>query len=183
MKRILHFSYPLSNYITTLIFVLFAALFFDFSVDKNSLEYASKWKDYKSKEGKVSIQFPAEYTESDASEEERISKTVTCTMKDKTYMLNFTVHSTKIQNVKEALALSLATFSKELKADVKSEGEFNVKKNKGIDCVMYLPEFGMYGFYRVLVVEKYHYQILILSANEKKDADDDKFFKSFKLMK
>ena len=141
---------------------------------------------YESSEFKVSIQFPGDYEENikeKTGDDDKITRTlrVTCKYSGNSYTLNVTKHPITFTDTKSLAQTSLTSFTNALNGELISQETYTQKGNDGLDATIYLSESDRYVHYRVILIDRFQYQLVIIDKKSSLSDDADDFMSSFKM--
>ncbi len=146
--------------------------------------HAQKSFNYSSDEGKFSIKFPGEYTETVVEKETAKTVKNQCEKDGINYLASYTLHYLEITDHLDMAEVSLESFTEAVQGIIITRTEWKVKKHEGLRALIDLPDNGKKLEYRVILVGNIQYQLIAFAANDIFNEDDiNSYFKSFKLMK
>ncbi len=141
---------------------------------------------FTSYEFKISVIFPSEFEE-EIKEKTADNGDITRTLKlkckkgENTYMLNVTKHPFNMTDAKGLAETSLEAFARGVKGDIRKQEIFTQKGHEGIDAKLYLSEQNKYVYYRIILVGRLQYQMVIMENNSTLSGNANDFLISFKL--
>lgn len=139
---------------------------------------------YTSKEGKLSISFPAAYESQDMSTDEYASIQTKAKLEEQLFFVTYNIHKSKLSDPESLAETSLNSFNQAMNGTITSQKTWSVKKNNGLKARIDIPGLDLVADYGVVIVGQIQYQVAVVSATgEWNQAYSDAFFKSFKLMK
>lgn len=143
-----------------------------------------EWYTYKSKKGKVAIDFPGKYTVEESFDDVGGSYNVKLQVDNELYMLNYLIYGNyKVVRRADPLALakeSLYAFAKAMDTEVNKEFEVTYKKHQGMGAEMVM-DSGLFVHYKCYVVGHTKYQMVAIVENPTASPERVKrFFDSFK---
>ena len=168
----------MKNYFLTLFLAGLSLLSFTYNPTAKGFKFTSE-------EGKFSIVFPSSF-QSETITQENNTKTVkiSAEAKNQNYMATYTIHQMEMNNPGSLAQTSLDAFVEAAKGTVQNQSEWKIKNNPGIKSIILLDGQDAKIEYRVIIVGKIQYQVIIVSPNKLWDQKAaDVFYKSFSLMK
>jgi len=139
---------------------------------------------YQSKEGKLSVVFPGDFTTERTKGNYHVTVKTTCMYNNQTYFVSYTIHSLELTDPLDLAEASYDSFITAVKGVMISKTEWKVKELEGIQAMIDLPESGSKLDYRVIIVGNIQYQLIALAANiDYNEKGAGSFFKSFKIEK
>ena len=151
----------------------------------SSLLQAQKSFKYSSEEGKLSLKFPAEYTETESENEISKDLKIQCNKDSISYFASYSLHKTEMdEDPIEMAEASLESFVDGVKGVEITRVAWNVKKHEGLKAKIEIPANESIVDYRVILVGNTQYQLLVVTPKDECDNKNVRsFFKSFKLKK
>lgn len=131
---------------------------------------------------KFSIKFPANYKLSESSTENNLKTELYRAIKGKeVYMLKYEEHknpaiSSYNENYMEA---SLESFITGIGASLIKKEEIKQNKNKGTEAFLSLDGKNLNVFFRVFIINKVQFQLVVITKESKKTDEIKSFFNSF----
>lgn len=181
MKRILHAALPVKFLIFLFAVIPVFAWAAPLPFSKRPTEF------FESSEFKVSMSFPCIYENTvtektnDANEVTRTLK-VKCKSGDNTYILNVSKHPMSLTDPKGLAETSVNSFVKAVNGELKSRELYTQKGNEGLDALIYMPAQSKYVHYRVILLNRLQYQVIVINNSESLSAADRDFLQSFKML-
>lgn len=133
----------------------------------------------------VAANFPVKYEEEITSQETDNGRVfilkVSCTLNTDLYMLSVTKHPELLTEPLKLAEMSLHSFVKALNGEIKSQYSFYYDRFEGKEATIFMTEKNTYAHYRVLMVGKLQYQVIVVDGNEKLSTNVTDFFDSFKI--
>lgn len=137
---------------------------------------------YVSEDKKLSMVFPAEFTQSVEKNESSTTIKVTSTKDNISYFIGWTKHETPLEDPKLLTEVSLEAFSESIGGKAVNKEKFTYKKDEGISSKIFIEDKGVCLYY-VIIIGQNQFQLIAISLEDKFGKDTDNFFKSFKYKK
>jgi len=142
-----------------------------------------KWYTYLSEEGKVRINFPAEYAEEVKANNPNAPRKISARYNNVDYILSYTIHETPIVMHSEMAKVSVESFVEALGGELVMNKAYTYKGNTGQSALIMLKNGQLTVNYRVILVGQIQYQVIVVSPTASQDIKTlNKFLKSFKLI-
>jgi hypothetical protein len=143
-----------------------------------------KGNHYKSSEGKLSVDFPAEFTTDREQGDNFENIKTTCIINGQTYLAVYTLHEVEMTNPEELAQVSYDSFLSAVEGKMITKNEWVVDDNVGIKAIIDMVGKDMHLEYRVILRGNIQYQFLVMANSSDYDgiAAND-FFKSIKFSK
>ncbi|MCD4792605.1 MAG: hypothetical protein K8R54_05180 [Bacteroidales bacterium] len=128
------------------------------------------------------IKFPGKYKLEESKEEKGLkTEMFRSEIGNEVYMLKYTEHSNPaVASANEHyMDASLESFITGIKASLIKKSDFKFNKSKGLEAYLSLDNKNMNVFYRVLIIKKVQYQLIVITKAEEKNTVINNFFKSF----
>ena len=139
-----------------------------------------------SQEYKVSINFPGAYEESvtEQKPDSKAGKTlkVNATVNDDVYFLGMTLHKVEMTGHVEMADVSLTSFAKAVNGEITDQKAFIYGTHEGKEATIYMAAQQKYVHYRVILVDNFQYQVLVVNNDKTLNSAALAFFNSFTLM-
>jgi hypothetical protein len=129
-----------------------------------------------------SIVFPAEYSKVESSENEGLkNEHYRAEYNQDVYLFKFAEHkSPKVSGENTGyMQASLESFLTAVEGRLIKKNMFTFGESNGLDAFLTLEKKNMNVFYRVLIVDKVQYQIIVITKDEGKSRAVNNFFNSF----
>ncbi len=140
----------------------------------------SNWKKYKFKKAHFSINFPTKPKQNVKKGKKKTLYKIKA--KDGIYHYSVTASDLRkrIDQISSLKKTSVDTFVKGVKGTIDEQKTFKIGKHEGIELKVSTPKGGKIN-YRVICIGNFHYQIIVVTAQEYANAEDvATFFNSFK---
>ncbi|MGW8123793.1 hypothetical protein ACV07N_14140 [Roseivirga echinicomitans] len=135
---------------------------------------------YMTEDGKISITMPSEYTVSES--EDGLVKTtkVSSVIGEVTYFFGWTLHEGTVSDRMMLAEVSLESFVESAEAEILEQRVYKYGKNKGIDATVTLMDGAVNCFYRVIIIDNYQFQMVVVTEEAELNKAEKKFLNSFK---
>ncbi len=136
----------------------------------------------KSDKPKFSIEFPAKYKLEESKTDNGLkTEFYRCEKNGNIFMFKYTEHENPAVSPdnKTYTEASLQSFIDGIKAELISKYYYKIKKQKGLEAFLKIPDKNLHVFYRITIVKHVQYQIIVITKSDKKTDDISSFFNSF----
>ena len=139
---------------------------------------------YTSEEGRITVDFPAEFKTSEKVEEDYRSVQAQAISGDMVFFVDYTVHQENLSNSQPLIEISVNAFMKKMAATPQKKKTWKVNGVKGSKSFFESEEKKLVGEYRVVIIGQIQYQVAAVGPTDSWDAKKaKKFLKSFKIDK
>jgi hypothetical protein len=96
-------------------------------------------------------------------------------------MLKFSEHKSPAVSGDNRMFMdaSLDSFVTGIRGSLMQKNEFKYMQTNGLEAFISLDEKNRFVYYRVLIIDRVQYQIIVITKTKDKSQDTDQFFKSF----
>ena len=150
------------------------------SESENHLYSIGDELEYLAQNGKFGITMPGEYTVSKVVGESTNTIKVTSTIGEETYLFSWTLHTELLGDHKGLADVSLESFNEQVQGDILNQDIYKYKSNEGKKATISLMEGQAICFYRVILMEQYQFQMVVVTGDTELDEAGEKFLDSFK---
>ena len=134
---------------------------------------------YVSENGKMSANMPGEYEVTmDDSESTTIAK-ISTSVDDVNFMFSWTLHKNPLEDHEGLARVSLDSFQETIGAEILKEELYKYGKNKGLNAILKLEDVAFIR-YKVILIDQYQFQLVVVGPEDNFEKMAKKFFKSFK---
>jgi hypothetical protein len=127
------------------------------------------------------IKFPNQYSLKESNEDKGLkSERYESEFKGDIYMLKYSEHKNPAVSGDNRVYMdaSLDSFITGIKGTLIQKNEFKYLKTNGLEAFLSIDGKNLYVFYRVLIVDRVQYQIIVITKSKEKTKETDQFFKS-----
>lgn len=150
----------------------------------SSLSGFSKGFKYTSVEGKMSINFPAEFKEETSSSENSKTVKISAVAADMNFYVSFDIHTTPLTDHENLANVGMAAFNDALGGKIEEQALWMVKKNRGVRASILLTAENVKLDYFAIIIGQIQYQLVAFAENDNwNQAAVDAFIKTFKVKK
>ncbi len=128
------------------------------------------------------IQFPNSYVLKESKEDKGLkSELYESVYEDDIFMLKYSEHKNPAVSSDNRVFMdaSLDSFVTGIRGTLMNKNEFKYLQTNGLEAFISLDEKNRYVYYRVLIIDRVQYQIIVITKTKEKTQDTDQFFKSF----
>lgn len=128
------------------------------------------------------IKFPGKYKLEESKEETGLkTELFRYEIGNEVYMFKYTEHKNPAvsSDNKVYMDASLESFVTGIKGTLIKKTDFKYNKTNGLEAYLSLDNKNMNVFYRVLIIKKVQYQLIVITKAEEKNTVINNFFKSF----
>ncbi len=159
-------------------------IFFQFNLNAQKTNDHSKGDAFilKMEQPKFSIKFPASYKLEESSKDKGLkTELYRAVSGDNVYMLKYTEHKNPVVSAdnEDYMQASIESFVTGIKGTLIKKDTFKYKKTKGTEVFLSLDGKNMNVFYRVLIIDKVQYQLIVITKAKVKTYSIKNFFNSF----
>lgn len=140
-------------------------------------------KKYLAEGGKIGITMPGDYSVSESEGESVTTTKVTSTIGDVTYLFSWTLHSVVLEDSKGLADVSLESFNEQVQGKILTQNVYKYGRNEGKNATISLMEGQANCFYRVILIDQYQFQMVVVTSDKELDNTGKKFLNSFKYKK
>ena len=108
---------------------------------------------------------------------------VTSTIGDVTYLFSWTLHSAVLEDSKGLADVSLESFNEQVQGDILTQSVYKYGRNEGKSATVSLAEGQVNCFYRVILIDQYQFQMVVVTSDKELNNVGKKFLNSFKYKK
>ncbi len=165
--------------------ILLVSILLSFSLSAQKTNVSTNNTSFKLKKEKpsFSINFPAEYKMEESSDNEGLkTELYRALLGNEVYMLKYTEHSNPVvsSDNETYMNASLQSFETGIKGTIQNSKKIKYNKIKGAEAFLSLDDKNMYVFYRVFIINKVQFQLIVISNEKEKTKNIKTFFESFK---
>tara|TARA_R110000796_G_scaffold252637_1_gene389656 strand:+ start:94135 stop:94653 length:519 start_codon:yes stop_codon:yes gene_type:complete len=146
-------------------------------------EGVSVEKKYSAEKGKIGITMPGDYSVSESESESVTTTKVTSTIGDVTYLFSWTLHSAVLEDSKGLADVSLESFNEQVQGEILTQSIYKYGRNEGKSATVSLAEGQVNCFYRVILIDQYQFQMVVVTSDKELNNVGKRFLNSFKYKK
>ncbi len=164
--------------------ILLVSILLSFSLSAQNTNVSTKKTSFKLTKEKpsFSINFPAEYKMEESSDNKGLkTELYTALLGTDVYMLKYTEHSNPVvsSDNETYMNASLQSFETGIKGTIQNSKKIKYNKIKGTEAFLSLDDKNMYVFYRVFIINKVQFQLIVISNEKERNRKIKTFFDSF----
>lgn len=130
-----------------------------------------------------SITFPVEYTLEESSSDKGLkTEFYRAVSGEDVYMFKYTQHKNPAISADNEVYMlaSVESFVTGIRGTLQKKEKINFKKSTGMDAFLTIDDKNLNVFYRVLIINRVQYQLIVITKAEEKTSGIKNFFNSFK---
>ena len=163
-------------------YVLLIMSFIFLMISSQSVSQNNDSSILKSEKPNFKIEFPSNYNLEESNIDKGLkSDLYRCEFNNDIYMLKYTEHKNPaVSGDNEVyMGASLESFITGIKATLINKSKIKYGKTTGLDAYLSLDNKSMNVFYRVLILKRTQYQIIVITKSKDKTVEINSFFNSF----